>query len=384
MLHDSLLESRGLARAGLLVHKDVNFTRRQDLSNHEEAHVSIAVHMTRTKKVLIHSWYRQWQNIAEGKKVPATGSTSAQKERLKKTIGFFLKSKTEAETLIMSDTNINTERIQVAESQKTNRDRQTSQVARMLSSSILQEGFTATNSAHTHKNSVIDHIFTNYPIKISNVTTVETHLSDHKLVTAVRSTKDPVRKPIYTTCRQYNKIDYIEMCEALNQDPRLYQIMQSDNTNVIASTIIQVIRDHLDARAPKKKVQVTNRQTNPSNTTKEIMSKRDTAFLEYSNNPSMDNHREYKHLRTQTKKSLIEDKKNQDKRRMEEATSSKDQWKEAKLLIGWMSYGGPQMIIKDGLQITSPQQMANHINMDYIVRAAKSARNTPPSGGPHD
>ena len=378
LIHDSLLESRGLARAGLFIHKDVNFTKRSDISNQEEAHVAVAVHLSKKKKKIVHAWYRQWQNIMNGKKIPATGTTVAQKERLRKTADLFLKSKALGETLILSDTNINTERIQVPESQKTSRDRQTSQVARILSSSILQEGFTPTNIAHTHKNSVIDHIFSNLPIKISNVNTSETHLSDHRLVTAFRSTKNPIRKPRYTTSRQYNKIDYFEMCQALNQDHRLYQIMQSDNTNEIAATLIQVIREHLDARAPKKIVQVTTMKTNPSETTKLIMTNRDLAYHEFTNNPTMDNNREYKHLRAQTKKSLIEDKKNQDRRRMEEATSSKDQWKEAKLLMGWMSYGGPKMIIKDGIQITSPQQMANQINMDYIVRAAKSARNTPP------
>ena len=63
---------------------------------------------------------------------------------------------------------------------------------------------------------------------------------------------------------------------------------------------------------------------------------------------------------------------------MEEATNARDQWKHAKLITGWTKYGGPQMIIKNGEVITSPQRMANEINTDYIVRAAKAARNTPP------
>ena len=362
-----------------MIHKDVNFTRRLDLSNHQEAHLTVAVHLSKTKKILIHSWYRQWQEIENGKKVPATGTVKAQKERISKTAACFLKSKAEAETIVMSDTNVNTERLQVPESLKTSRDKQTSQVARILSTSILQEGFTATNSAPTHKTSVIDHIFTSNPIKISNIATRETHMSDHKLVTAIIITKDPTRKPRFTSSRQYSNIDYTDMCEAINLDPRLQQVMASSDTNYIATNIIQVIRDQLDERAPKRRIQVTNRKTNPSNSTKELIIKRDhQAYMEYCNQPTLDNHRGYKNLKTQTKKALIEDKSNQDKRKMQDATTSKDQWKEAKILIGWMAYGGPQMIIKDGQQVTSPQKMANHLNMDYITRAAKAARNTPP------
>ena len=77
------------------------------------------------------------------------------------------------------------------------------------------------------------------------------------------------------------------------------------------------------------------------------------------------------------KKSLKEDKLHNDKLKMSEATTSKDQWKEAKQLVGWTSYGGPQMLLINGKPVTSPPKMANQLNIDYIVRAAKAARSTP-------
>ena len=168
---------------------------------------------------------------------------------------------------ILSDSNINTLNIDSTNSQKSNRDKQTSQVSSMFSKSILQEGFTVINDSPTHSTSTIDHIFTTHPLQLTNITTTETHLSDHRMVTANRMTKEPSRKPRYTSTRAYNKIDYFEMSNSINQDPRLYEVMQSNDTNWIASTIIQVIRDHLDSRAPKRRIQVTKTKTNPSEKT---------------------------------------------------------------------------------------------------------------------
>ena len=314
LLQDNLIRTNGQSRAGLLVHKSVKYTRREDLSNQQEAHLAIAVHLTKSKKLLVHAWYRQWQEIVNGKKVPGTGTIAAQKDRLKSTIKLFTKSKQEAETLILSDTNINTNKITATEADKSPRDKQTSQVAKLLSTSILQEGFVATNTSPTHKRSTIDHIFSSNPIKILNVTTTETHMSDHRMVSAVRLTKDPQRKPRYTTSRQYSQINYQEMCQAINQDPRLYEAMQTSDTDIIANLIIQVIRDQLDDRAPKRRVQVNNKTTNPSPETTQIMASRDQAHYQLIQNPGMDNQRLYKNLVTQTKKSLKNDKKMQEKK----------------------------------------------------------------------
>ena len=292
--------------------------------------------------------------------------------RLVKTAEKFKLSKIEAETLILSDSNVNTLTIDSTETMKTNRDRQTAQVANLLSKSILQEGYIVANSSPTHQTSVIDHIFTTDIMKLINITTVETHLSDHKMVMAQRLSKQPARKPRFTTTRAYNEIDYLEMCQQINQDQRLYRAMMSNDSDFIAQQIIQTVKEQLDLRAPKRRIQVRNKTIPSSLETKNLITQRNTSWNEYQTNKTQDNYRGYKNLKNQVKKSLVEDKK-----KMEDAVSSKDQWKEAKMLVGWTSYAGPQLLIKNGKPITSPPEMANTLNIDYIVRAAKAAKNTP-------
>ena len=66
-----------------------------------------------------------------------------------------------------------------------------------------------------------------------------------------------------------------------------------------------------------------------------------------------------------------------DKRNIEEVTNSHDYWKHAKKLIGWTSYGGPKILVKDGKVLISPCEMANELNIEYVVRAALASKNTP-------
>ena len=93
------------------------------------------------------------------------------------------------------------------------------------------------------------------------------------------------------------------------------------------------------------------------------MDNRNKAWANYVSNPNQDNHREYNHLKAQVKKSLIAYKADRDKRSITEAVNSKNQWKEAKNLIGWTSYGGPKMLIVNGKPITSPNKMANQLTL---------------------
>ena len=154
--------------------------------------------------------------------------------------------------------------------------------------------------------------------------------------------------------------------------------MSSDDTDYVAQTIINVIRYQIDKRAPQKRIQVSNKQSkNPSEATKTMIKERDMAWNEYRLNMNPENLRGYKHLKSRVKKALRDDQTTLDTNKMKKLQTKKKQWKEAKILVGWTSYGGPRMICKNGKVITSPRTMANELNMDYIVRAATAARNTP-------
>ena len=242
LFHDKLRAKNGLSMAGFLVHNSLNYKCRDDLSNQQEAHVVITIYLTKSKRINCLSWYRQWQVVGKQGKIPDTGSIAKPKERITKTAEFFSKSKSENETIILSDSNINTNNINSPESMKTMRDKQTSQVSKMFSKSILMEGFVITNTSPTYNTSTIDHIITSAPVKMINTTTTNTHFSDHNMVTCNRLTNEPMRKPRFTTSRAYHLIDYHDMNLTINNDPRLTLTMSSNCPDIIAQTVRDVIR----------------------------------------------------------------------------------------------------------------------------------------------
>ena len=132
LITDYLIEKNHLSRAGFLIKESINFKIRPDLTNKQEAHLAISVYTSKTKKINVHSLYRQWQELTSVGKIPNTGSTAAQKLRLKNTVEMLKKSKEEAETIILADSNINSAKINAPESSKSHQDKQTNQVAKIF------------------------------------------------------------------------------------------------------------------------------------------------------------------------------------------------------------------------------------------------------------
>ena len=81
LLHDRLIDKNGIARAGLLIKDNIKYKYRADLTNQEDAHIAITVHLTKQVKVNFHSWYRQWQEILPDGRIPGTKSIKAQKSK---------------------------------------------------------------------------------------------------------------------------------------------------------------------------------------------------------------------------------------------------------------------------------------------------------------
>ena len=168
------------------------------------------------------------------------------------------------------------------------------------------------------------------------------------------------------------------MITEISRDPRISLSLGSNDPHRIAQNIIDMITEQLNQRAPKKRIQCANKKSNISPRTQELIDLRTTAWTQYNVDPSQDNLRGYRRLKSQVKKSFISNKCDHDKRKVSEAATSKDLWKQAKQVIGWTAYGGPRTLVSEGHPITSPREMARVLNMDYITRTAKAARDTAP------
>ena len=198
------------------------------------------------------------------------------------------------------------------------------------------------------------------------------------MVTAIRSAKKEFRTPRYIISRAYKDINWDEMKRQISSDYRLGLVMTLNDSDKISLLITETITDHLNHWAPAKRIQVRTKQAILSNETKQLIQSRDQEWTTYMSQPTMDNARSYKHLKNLVKKSIKKDKENTDKRNVAEASKSRDYWKHGKKLIGWTTYAGSKLLIKDGKLLNSPKEMADELNLDYIVRANRASKNTPP------
>ena len=177
-----------------------------------------------TKIINIHSWYRQWQELTPQGRVPNTRSIKAQKSRICKTAEFINKSIDESETIVMSDTNVNTHYLFDPDNTKPTQEVQIKQITEIFKEKFIDKGLTILNKDNTKPNNsnkmvVIDHIMTTHPALTSNTTTIQSHLSDHFPVMTYINTKSPVHTPRrYSLTRKYKDLNYLDLANDINND----------------------------------------------------------------------------------------------------------------------------------------------------------------------
>ena len=208
------------------------------------------------------------------------------------------------------------------------------------------------------------------------------HYSDHYKVTTNRLTKQQVHTPRYTQTRPYNQIDYEILYQNIANDPLIRVILNYTNVDTIAQNIINLITYHLEQNSPLRTLQTKKKNAQPiSAETKQLIIQRDSAWNQYIVSSSPEDLRDHRHLKIRVNKSLKNYKFMSQCQANLEAANSCDKWKNAKSQLGWIHHGGPKILIRAGQTITSPQRMADELNQNYIVSAAKTRQNIPKNCG---
>ena len=229
-----------------------------------------------------------------------------------------------------------------------------------------------------NKTQCIDHIMTTHPQYTRDTNTSTSNYSDHYLVSTIRNTKVPPHQPRYTQTRSYHQIDYIQLNQRIANDPRLTAALNSADSDVIAQLIIDVASSHLEDSAPLRLIQTKVKNSHfVTQETKELIQLRDSEWNQYTIDQHPDTLRNFRNLKNRVNKQIKIDKLTANKAAMEDATNARDQWKTAKSQLGWMSHGGPTMLSTKGHTTTSPKEMAALLNEQYVLRAAKTARDIP-------
>ena len=156
-----------MARLCMLIQEDLKYSRRLDLQNDTEPNITITVYLGR-QKINIIGYYRQWQTLLNNNKVQGSGSINKQTTRFNKTVKFWTKSIKETETIMLCDSNINTQKLYSTENQKTSTERALKPIFSSLIDNILNQGVAIMPTGYTRQNhkghlKTIDQIMTTHP-----------------------------------------------------------------------------------------------------------------------------------------------------------------------------------------------------------------------------
>ena len=281
------------------------------------------------------------------------------------------------EIITMGDVNLNSLSWNLPEEQKSPQDRLQSKMSNMLQERILDKGFTLVGSQPTRapdrpdsRLAALDLIFTN---RIDRVESFEIGLlsfSDHLIQSLARRTKklEIIQQRIRVrTFKNFSKESYRENV----RNHELYiETLYEKQPDVITENLQQIINDSLRELAPIRNIQIDSTNcTKLSEKARTLLAFRDAALTNMKSSPTIENIREYKHLRSQANKEIsIEKWKSSAEKFGGEKLSVTDKWKAAKLFTGQRSFKSPVSIIEGKQHHMSPGNMAAALNRLYIKK----------------
>ena len=112
-----------------------------------------------------------------------------------------------------------------------------------------------TRVSSSQKQSVLDHVYTNFPEKMSEIQAVFKGSSDHKLICCTRFTRSAVCKPRIICKRSYKNFEQSKFREAIRK-VSWWDIYMCNNVDEAVSEMSHRITSILNVMAPIKSFQV--------------------------------------------------------------------------------------------------------------------------------
>merc|ERR1712240_978051 len=237
------------SRNAILIKNDLVYDRRHDLEDDITSTVWIELKIPNENNILISSIYRQWA-LPKALGIPKSNNMHNQSTRWTTVLKQWTKAhKEKKEIIVLTDDNID------HNNSTFNTNYKVSNIRDMTVEFLTDNNYTTHNELQTYyvkqqPISCIDHIYSNCPHKITNVSTHNTGRSDHSILTAIYHTKAPIAPR-----RQYfSRKKYKLTKHALNQHLEHNQILKSVFTytdpNLIADIIMSELNNTIEVIAP--------------------------------------------------------------------------------------------------------------------------------------
>ena len=276
----------GHSRTGILVHKDLHYSRRRDLETLGTSTVWLKLAYPGRKPVLIQGLYRQFRRIGrQGSHLPAQ-----QHQRWNSIITKWeISAQKGHEIITMGDTNLNLYRWNLPDNQRNSYDKINAPMSNLLQERILNKGFLLLNNTPTRtkdtadsKDSCIDMMFTNRTDKIAQHRSGITGFSDHTIQLLVRTTNKLMTNQKYIRLRCFKNFSIQQYRENIINHFLYIETLHEQDPSKITENIQTIMQESLQTMAPVKLIQTSKKNSvQISVPIREKMAERDLAKQDF-------------------------------------------------------------------------------------------------------
>ena len=366
-----------MSRTGILLHKDIHYSRRKDLETMGISSVWVQLAHPGRKPVLIQALYRQFQRLGRKGSITPASQTARWHKIINK---WELASSEDKEIITLGDLNLNCLRWDLQPAEMNSYDRYKKPMIDEFKLRILDKGHkilslepTKINDNPEAHDSCLDLMITNRVDKIASYQAGLPSFSDHTVQMLIRQTKPLQTTQKYIRTRDFKNFDRIQYKSNIMNHPNYISTLYEGESDTITQNIQQIINDSLAIMAPVKTIQIKHKnKTRLSEEVRYKMVDRDLAYIKSKQTKKPEDIREYKNLKNQVNNQIAKEKFDKKVRSFQgEDKNLGDKWRVMKKESGQSKFTSPQMIIEGDKIITKHSQMAATLNRQYLQKVRK-------------
>ena len=363
-----------VSRVCVYLHNSMVGKVRHDLMDDTFSSIWLEVGLPNKRKILICNAYREWGYMRQAEPSKSR-DLSEQINRWE----IFLRQweralDEEKEVIVTGDLNVNhlewtKDNLPPNSQTRKLRPLITELFARIISLGVSQLVTSATRVWPNQPDSGLDHLFSNYPGKLSPVQVINNGGSDHKLLLATRYSNSIKRNVRYVTKRCYknfNKSEFISAVQKIN----FWNIYKCDNVDQALKILNDSLTQILDIMAPIKTIQIReNYAPWLSSEIKQKMADRDEAQKIAAQTKLDKDWKLYKQLRNNVNSILKNEKRKWQRRKFQKCEDENDTrqiWKNVKSWLNWTTSGAPTQLFHNGTLLTRPSCLAECMNVFFV------------------
>ena len=341
-----------MSRIVVYTHKSLVVKPRPDLMDNTLSTIWLEVGLPGKKKILICNIYREWGYMRQNDNI--SHSDNAQLTRWSRFIELWQQALSEdKETIVIGDVNIDCLKWgEMDDILSTDKIYKQKPLIKLLFENIFPSGVSQLINVPTRfcpgqEPSGLDHIYSNKPEKLSNITAHTNGGSDHKVLQVLRHAKSLQMMPRYVRKRCYKNFDAAAFQEDVNK-VKWYNVYASHDANTATELLSSMFTETLNRHAPVKTIQI-NKKYAPwlTESTKHMMSIRDQAHQRWSETKSQNDWETYTKLRNSTTEVLRKAKEKWEANSIDVISNKlTDVWQNLKSLMKWNTKGPPLQLMR--------------------------------------